>query len=92
MKDTSITVIMIDSESDYVRFDYTNGTYAYYHNNQEYFDDTPIHGCEGEIERHIWYEMSSNVHPFGRGHTKRTRRIDSSPEGKKVNIIYTKRG
>ena len=90
MKDTNIAVIMIDSNKDYVRFDYIDDTYAYYHNDQEHFEDTPIQGWKGEFERHIWYDTSANVHPYGRGHTKRTRRMDKLPEGKKTGVIYSK--
>ena len=77
--------------NDYFRVDYSMGTYAYYQNTEERIQYRyPHYGSSEPREEYIRYETSDDIHPYGRGYTKRTRRMDKLPEGKKVGILYTK--
>ena len=79
------------SLNDYFRVDYSMGTYAYYQNTEKRIQYRyPHYGSSEPREEYIRYETSDDIHPYGRGYTKRTKRMDKLPEGKKVGILYTK--
>lgn len=78
-------------QNDYFRVDYSMGTYAYYQNTEKRIQYRyPYYGSLEPREEYVRYETADNIHPYGRGYIKRTKRMDKLPEGKKVGILYTK--
>ncbi len=77
-------------QNDYFRVDYSMGTYAYYQNTEKRIQYYYLPGSLEPQGEYVRYETSDDIHPYGRGYTKRTKRMDKLPEGKKVGILYTK--
>ena len=78
-------------QNDYFRIDYSMGTYAYYQNTEKCIRYRHPHYSTSEPrEEYIRYETPDDIHPYGHGYTKRTRRMDKLPEGKKVGVLYNK--
>ena len=75
--------------NDYFRVDYSMGTYAYYQNTEKCIRYRYLNGATSG-EEYIRYETADDIHPYGPCCTKRTRRMDKLPEGKKVGILYNK--
>ena len=77
--------------NDYFRVDYIMGTYAYYQNTEKCikYRYPNCNTLEPRVE-YIRYETADDIHPYCHGYTKRTKRMDKLPEGKKVGILYNK--
>lgn len=76
--------------NDYFRVDYSMGTYAYYQNTEKRVRYRYPDGNSDSRVEYIRYETADDIHPYGPCFTKRTKRMDKLPEGKKVGILYNK--